>query len=85
MAGGQVCLPVDDSCATRTRDAVVVCLTQPADATDACLRKEVHGQVAQALLCDHHIRLVLCNVLAQGLDILLFKLEQLSPAQADSP
>ena len=55
-------------------DPVVVCLPEPPDCRDACLGQEVHGQVTQPLLSDHHIRLVLGDLCTDLFDVLFFHL-----------
>lgn len=59
---------------------VVVSLPESSDGTDARLGEEVHGQITQALLSDHYIRLVLNNLCTDLLDVFLLHLEQCSPA-----
>ena len=63
-------------------DSVVVSLPEPSDSADACLGEEMHGKVTQALLGDHHIRLVLDNLCADFLDVVFLHLQQRSPANA---
>ncbi len=72
---------MDNGSAAGPGNTVVVCLAQSSDGADASLGEEVHSQIAQALLCDHDIWLVLSDVLAQVLNVVLFQLEELRPAQ----
>ena len=73
-------IPVDNGGAGGAGDAVVVGLAQAADGRDAGLGQEVHGQVAEALLRDHQVRLVLGNLRALPLYVVLLQLQQSSPA-----
>ena len=71
--------PVNNGGPTRSGDSVVVSLPEPSDSADACLGEEVHGKVTQALLSDHHIRLVLDDLCADLLDVVFLHLQQCSP------
>ena len=75
-------MPVDDGGAGGTGNAVVVGLAQAANGRDAGLGEEVHGQVAQALLGDDQVRLVLGNLSALPLYVLFLQLQQRGPATA---
>lgn len=72
--------PVDNGGSTGSGDSVVVGLPEPSDSADACLGEEMHGKVAQALLSDHHIRLVLDDLGTDLLDVVFLQLQQCSPA-----
>mmetsp|Transcript_16990 Transcript_16990/g.50709 ORF Transcript_16990/g.50709 Transcript_16990/m.50709 type:complete len:231 (-) Transcript_16990:617-1309(-) len=65
--------------ARRTSNPVVVRLAEAADGGDAGLGEEVHGQVRQPLLSDHHVRLEPRDGGAHPLDPLLFQLQQRRP------
>ena len=71
---------MDDGGAGGAGDAVVVGLAQAADGRDAGLGQEVHGQVAEALLRDDQIRLVLDDLGALPLYVVLLQLQQRRPA-----
>lgn len=62
-------------------DPVVVRFANSADGRDARFAQEVGCQVAEPLLCDHHVRLEAGNLLTRLLDPLLLHLEQRGPAQ----
>ena len=66
--------PVNNGGSTGSRDSVVVSLPESSDSTDACLGEEMHGKVAQALLGDHHIGLVLDDLCADLLDVVFLHL-----------
>lgn len=72
--------PVHNRGSTCSRDSVVVGLPEPPDGADACLGEEVHGKVAQALLSDHNIGLVLDDLCANLLNVVFLHLKQSSPA-----
>ena len=71
---------MDDGGAGGAGDAVVVGLAQAPNGRDAGLGQEVHGQVAKALLRDHQVRFVLGDLRALPLYVILFQLQQSSPA-----
>ncbi len=71
---------MDDGGAGGAGDAVVVGLAQAADGGDASLGQEVHGQVAEALLRHHQVRLVLGDLRALPLYVVLLQLQQGCPA-----
>lgn len=75
--------PVNDGRSTCSGDSVVVGLPEPSDGADACLGKEVHGQVTQPLLSDHNIGLVLDDLCANLLDVVFLHLQQCSPASTN--
>ena len=72
--------PVDNRGSTGSGDSVVVSLPEPSDSADACLGEEMHSKVAQALLSDHHIRLVFDDLCTDLLDVVFLQLQQCSPA-----
>ena len=77
--------PVNNGGPTGSGDSVVVSLPEPSDSTDACLSKEMHGKVTQALLSDHHVRFVLDDLCADLLDVVFLHFQQRSPANACVP
>lgn len=74
--------PVNNGGSTSSGDSIIVSFPEPSDSADACLGEEMHGKVTQALLSDHHIRLVLDDLCADLLDVVFLQFQQRSPANA---
>mmetsp|Transcript_76262 Transcript_76262/g.123249 ORF Transcript_76262/g.123249 Transcript_76262/m.123249 type:complete len:388 (+) Transcript_76262:451-1614(+) len=64
-----------------TSNAVVVSLADAADAGDTALEQEVLGQVGDALLRDHQVRLHLQDIFTDLLHLLFLLHEQLLPVR----
>jgi hypothetical protein len=73
--------PVNNGCPACPGDSVVVRFTQTADGADVGLGQVVHGEIAEALLCDDHVWLVLDDLGARFLDPILLQFQKGSPAK----